>query len=189
MKPVLSPQLEQLLSEGPAHKAVPAAETSGTTTGAKAVQVQPAARKAEAPAREAQADTSKKGRALLAEDNAINQKIASKLLAKAGYEADVVDNGAAAVDAMQKNAYDFILMDCQMPEMDGFEATAVIRQMEGDRRHIRIIALTANAMAGDREKCLAAGMDDYLSKPVSLQALLEAINRVQGPAPVPVAAK
>ncbi|MCX6625732.1 MAG: response regulator, partial [Acidobacteria bacterium] len=130
----------------------------------------------------------RKGRALLAEDNTINQKIASKLLAKAGFESDVVDNGAAAVDAVQKTPYDFVLMDCQMPEMDGFEATAVIRQLEGDRRHIRIIALTANAMAGDREKCLAAGMDDYLSKPVSLQSLLDAINRVQAqPQPAPVA--
>ncbi len=188
-KPVLSPQLESLLSELAGRNGAAASQTPAQAKLSAALATE---RKAPSAPPAPAANGGHKGRALLAEDNTINQKIASKLLAKAGFEADVVDNGAAAVEAVQKTDYDFVLMDCQMPEMDGFEATAVIRQMEGERRHIRIIALTANAMAGDREKCLAAGMDDYLSKPVSLQALLDAINRVQSApqqAPVAVPAK
>jgi len=116
-------------------------------------------------------------RILLAEDNEINKRITMRLLEKLGLAADAVTNGREAVEAVGKKNYGLILMDCQMPEMDGFEATAVIRNSERNSRHIPICALTANAMAGDRERCLAAGMDDYIAKPVSLEKLQEAIDR------------
>jgi two-component system, sensor histidine kinase and response regulator len=118
-----------------------------------------------------QPETDRPPRVLLAEDNLVNQTIVLRLLEKAGLKADVVNNGLQAVQAAMRNSYDLILMDCQMPEMDGFEATAEIRRMEGDRKHTTICALTAHAMAGDRERCLAAGMDDYISKPLTIGVL------------------
>ena len=116
-------------------------------------------------------------RVLLAEDNEINQKIVLRLLARAGCRAERVANGREAVEAASRSAWDLILMDVQMPEMDGFTATAEIRKQEEGARHTPIAAMTANAMTGDREKCLAAGMDDYISKPVRLEDLERMLNR------------
>jgi signal transduction histidine kinase/DNA-binding response OmpR family regulator len=117
-------------------------------------------------------------RILLAEDNAVNQKLALRLLERLGLRADVVGDGRAAVDAVEDGAYDVVLMDVQMPEMDGLEATRQIRA-RWPGRAIRIVGLTANAMAGDREACLAAGMDDYVSKPIRPDQLEAAIARAR----------
>ncbi|MBN1517953.1 response regulator [Candidatus Sumerlaeota bacterium] len=114
---------------------------------------------------------------LLAEDNIVNQKVALKILAKYGFHADAVSNGREAVEAAQKKSYDIILMDVQMPVLDGYEATSAIRWLEGDHPHVPIIAMTANAMKGDREKCINAGMNDYISKPVQPVDLCLMIKR------------
>jgi len=116
-------------------------------------------------------------RILLAEDNAVNQKLALRLLSQMGYRADVAANGIEAIQAVERQPYDVILMDVQMPEMDGLEATRAIcaRWSTGERP--RIIAMTANAMQGDREECLAAGMDDYVTKPIRVEELVAALSR------------
>jgi two-component system sensor histidine kinase/response regulator len=119
-------------------------------------------------------------RVLVAEDNPVNQKVALRLLDKLGVRADAVANGLEVLEAIDRSEYDIILMDCQMPELDGYEATERIRLREatapGGRRQF-IIALTAHALEGDRDLCLRAGMDDYVGKPIRIEKLLEAIER------------
>jgi CheY-like chemotaxis protein len=116
-------------------------------------------------------------RILLAEDNAVNQKVALRLLGQMGYRADVAANGLEAIEAVERQAYDVVLMDVQMPELDGFEASREInRRWPGERRP-RLVAMTANAMQGDRELCAAAGLDDYVSKPVRVEELVAALER------------
>ncbi len=116
-------------------------------------------------------------RILIAEDNPVNQKVTALQLTKLGHRSDVAGDGLEVLEALERTHYDVILMDWQMPEMDGFEATRRIRQ-NGRHRHIKIVAMTANAMKGDREACLAAGMDDYLSKPTRTEEIEEVLRRV-----------
>jgi len=114
---------------------------------------------------------------LLVEDNAVNQKIALRFLERLGYRADAVGNGLEAVHACESRDYDLVLMDIQMPEMDGFTASHEIRRLLPAARQPRIVALTANALQGDRDLCLQAGMDDYLTKPIKLPDLSSVIRR------------
>ena len=130
-----------------------------------------------APRRGAVPGTGGPRRLLVAEDNPVNQRVAARLLRALGYEVDVVSDGAQAAAALARGDYAAVLMDCMMPEMDGYAATAAVRQREGDDRHTPIIGVTANAMAGDRERCLAAGMDDYVAKPVTAETLRAALGR------------
>src|SRR5262249_17849898 len=116
-------------------------------------------------------------RVLLAEDNEVNQRVAVGLLTRRGHTVGVAGNGRAAVRALQREAFDLVLMDVQMPEMDGLEATAAIRARERDTGgHVRIVAMTAHAMAGDRTRCLEAGMDGYLSKPIDQDRLFAVVE-------------
>jgi CheY-like chemotaxis protein len=117
-------------------------------------------------------------RILLAEDNVVNQKLALRFLSQMGYRADVASNGIEAIESVERQAYDVVLMDVQMPEMDGLEATKRICARLGPRERPRIVAMTANAMQGDREMCLSAGMDDYLTKPIRADRLADALRAV-----------
>jgi CheY-like chemotaxis protein len=117
-----------------------------------------------------------KGRILVAEDSATNRLVALAQLKKLGYEASAVANGAEAVEAVQHGGYDLVLMDCQMPVMDGFEATRCIRR-SATHASIPIIAVTADAMSGDRDRCLTEGMNDYLAKPVAMGGLAAILSK------------
>ena len=121
-------------------------------------------------------------RILLAEDNVVNQKLALRLLQQMGYRADLASNGIEAIECVERQPYDLVLMDVQMPEMDGLEAARRIVAAPPPGGRPRIVAMTANAMQGDREACLAAGMDDYITKPIRVDALVDALLRVPGPA-------
>src|SRR6185503_18850763 len=122
-------------------------------------------------------------RLLLVDDNSINQKVASRLLQQMGYRPDIASNGLEAIRALERKPFDVILMDVQMPELDGLEATRRIRQRQQEsdahphfKGPLQIVAMTASAMQGDREKCLAAGMNEYLAKPIRLEALQSALE-------------
>jgi CheY-like chemotaxis protein len=117
-------------------------------------------------------------RILLAEDNVVNQKLAMRLLQQMGYRADLASNGIEAIESVERQSYDVILMDVQMPEMDGLEASRRITAKWAAGMRPRIVAMTANAMQGDREMCLDAGMDDYITKPIRVEALVGALINV-----------
>lgn len=121
--------------------------------------------------------TRSRPRLLVAEDNATNQMLAVAMLDRLGYDADAVADGAAALEALSRMVYAAVLMDCRMPRMDGFEATRELRAREGGARRTPIIAMTADAMPGDRERCLQAGMDEYLPKPIDMGMLAETLRR------------
>jgi len=122
---------------------------------------------------------------LVVDDNIVNQKVAAKMLEKEGFRCDVAADGKEAVDTLSRIQYDIVFMDCQMPGMDGYEATAEIRKREGRVKHTPIIAMTAHAMQGDRERCLEAGMDDYISKPVTELSLRKILVKYLVPTSVP----
>jgi PAS domain S-box-containing protein len=155
-KPVKASQLYEALLRALAETALPREETAARATRPAAVEPL---------------------KILLAEDNAVNRQLALLLLSKLGYRADVVENGFEALEALERQPYDVVLMDVQMPELDGLEATRRIRQRWPLGERPRVIAMTANAMQGDREDCLAAGMDDYLAKPIDPDALSAALAR------------
>ncbi len=116
---------------------------------------------------------------LIAEDNLVNQKLAARLLEKQGHTSLIANNGREAVEAWETEAFDAVLMDMQMPVMDGLEATREIRAKEQQLgKHVTIIAMTANAMTGDRERCLEAGMDEYIPKPVDVMKLEEVLEKI-----------
>ena len=117
---------------------------------------------------------------LLVEDNPTNQFVARRLLEKAGCRVEIVNNGAEALDRVRTQPYAVVFMDCQMPVMDGYEATRRIRQLDGPVAAIPIVAMTAHAMAGDRERCLESGMSDYMSKPLKPDVLTASLRRALG---------
>jgi len=139
----------------------------------------------EAPPRRILAPLSRPLRVLVAEDNLVNQKVLTRILERLGCEFRVTGNGAQAVESYSEGSFDVVLMDCQMPVCDGYEATGAIRKAEAEagRPRVPIIALTAHAGDADRDRCLAAGMDDYLTKPTSAERLREVLCAVASPAP------
>jgi len=135
-----------------------------------------------ADASRAALEATRTGRILVADDGVVNQKVAVIQLQKLGHRADVVSTGRQAVDAVARESYDLVLMDCEMPDMDGFAATRAIRQAEQPAKRVTIVAMTASALTEDRARCLAAGMDDYLTKPMRQETLRDMLARWLGPA-------
>ncbi len=168
-KPIAKKQLLDCMLSALAQGAEPAPAS---------VQPQPTARQLPMPERV----IGKPIRVLVAEDNAINQRVALLQLQRLGFRADAVANGLEVLDALARVPYDIVLMDCQMPEMDGYEATRRLREREQATRHTTVIAMTASARAEDRERCLEAGMDDYISKPVQFSDLAQVLGRWVGAA-------
>ena len=157
-KPVMEAELREAVWDG-------ATQTAQLATAVAASQVNPESEASDAPA------------VLVADDNPVNLKVACRFVEKLGYRAQPAASGQAAIDCASTGEFALILMDCQMPELDGFETTTIIRGQEREGRRVPIIAVTANAAQGDRERCLAAGMDDYVAKPISLAALRDAFAR------------
>jgi two-component system, sensor histidine kinase and response regulator len=118
------------------------------------------------------------------EDNAVNQKVAVMQLANFGIQADVAANGREGVEMLRRRSYDLVFMDCQMPEMNGYDATSQIRRLDGPNRSVPVVAMTAEALDGCRDRCLAAGMNDYITKPVSMEELIRMLKTWLRPVPV-----
>ncbi|HEX6554914.1 MAG TPA: response regulator [Ktedonobacteraceae bacterium] len=162
------------------HKPIKPSQLYNALISIFAEQAQPVLKQAEAAGTQFDASLGQRLplRILVAEDNTVNQKLTLRQLERMGYRADVAANGLEVLQAFQRQRYDVILMDVQMPEMDGLEASRAIHEGWPAEQHPRIVAMTANAMQGDREECLAAGMDDYLTKPIQIKALQEALERI-----------
>jgi len=175
-KPLFASRLLKPVREGPLRMCLAAALEVSVPASGQSVE-------AASPAR---SPTPTRGLILLAEDNVVNQKVAQKMLESAGWRVHVAGNGVEAVLAIARMRYDAILMDCQMPVMDGYETTREIREREETAGSGRtpILAMTANAMPGDRERCLKAGMDDYVTKPVKRTELFSTLERWTGVPPV-----
>jgi len=175
-KPVKQSRLYDALTMLLPGKEVPERNMQGDQAGRDLI-TEPAHHNGTASTGIANDELRKRIRVLVAEDNAVNQRLALLQLRKLGLSGEAVGNGIEAVRALAKIPYQIVLMDCQMPEMDGYEATRTIRQREADGYHTVIIAMTAHALEGDREKCLSAGMDDYIGKPVKIEELNALISR------------
>jgi Amt family ammonium transporter len=175
--------MQELGLAGYIHKPVRQSRLLDTIVDATSRKVLTAYEDTNPPDSEPRLPATLRGRVLVAEDNDVNQIVVTEILSLAGFDCDIVSSGRAAVERALDGGYDLVLMDCQMPEMDGFEAARLIRQREAKlleaepaSRRVPIVALTANAIKGDRERCLAAGMDAYLSKPVDATALIDVIE-------------
>ena len=130
-----------------------------------------------APPSESSNDTSQAKRLLIVDDNLDNRDLLFMMLKPLGHRIDCVNNGQEALERLENQEYDLILMDCQMPIKDGYQTTQIIRQQEGQQKHTVIIGVTGNAMTADRQRCLAVGMDDYITKPVDLNSLVSMIEQ------------
>jgi CheY-like chemotaxis protein len=143
------------------------------------ITTDPTARKSRASGHPAVVENriGRRARLLIAEDNPVNQKVMIRTLEKLGYSVDIANDGAEAVNAVRSSSYDLVFMDCEMPEMDGYQATREIRNEEGQGLRTPIVALTANVMNGNRERCLEAGMDDHVIKPVKREVLIDVLEK------------
>lgn len=127
----------------------------------------------------AQKEDNEKFKILVVEDNATNRKLVKNILIKSGFSCDFAENGKEAKELVIKNAYNIVFMDCQMPELDGYESTRLIRELEGEKKHTIIVAMTANVMTEDRKKCIDVGMDEFLGKPISAKEVIDMIKKYQ----------